>query len=264
MIDTSIYEAFSPISLDDTNQVKLMNRVDSKYVVNTKILQQILNHIRSDYAILEINHTKALPYESLYWDTRNDNMYKMHHNGKLNRYKIRFRKYITSNEVFLEIKYKHKGIRTIKKRILLDSLDREINSRAATFILENSPFSPPELEPKIYTNFNRLTLVNKNLSERVTVDLGLNFHANEKDKFQLNNTAIIETKKDAYKGDSKITEVLHHFGINPSGMSKYCLGRAALEQSLKSNLFKEKLLLINKIEDGKFYYRNYTSTTTSS
>lgn len=264
MIDPYIYQAFSPISLEDTNRVKLMNRVDLKYVVNTQVLTKILELIRDDYSILEINNTRDLPYESLYWDTNCDYMYKMHHNGKLNRYKIRYRKYKTSNEVFLEIKYKYKGTRTIKKRILLDSLERKINDVAARFIQNNSPFKPVELEPKIYTNFNRLTLVNKNLSERVTVDLGLHFSSSAQNKFSLRNTSIIETKKDAYKGDSKITEVLHHFGINPSGMSKYCLGRVVLDQTLKSNLFKEKLLLINKIEDGKFYYRNYTTAAAGS
>jgi len=255
----SINEAihkFTPISLEGMDKVKLMNRIDTKYVLSREVLVKILDRISNDFFILEMESKRHFPYQSLYYDTCDDFMYKAHHNGKLNRYKIRFRKYVTSNDTFLEIKKKVKGTRTLKNRILVDCIQNNLEETAKEFIEKLTPFNSINLESKLYTNFNRITLVSKELSERVTIDTDLDFYFQKEQNHQLKESAIIELKRDGNSGRSRLTGALNHFGINPHGMSKYCLGRALTEVTLKKNNFKPKILTLNKIENGKFYYRN--------
>lgn len=252
----NVIDKFASISLNGMDKVKLMNRIDTKYVVSKEILIKILDTISKDFFILEMEGKRHFPYQSLYYDTTDDFMYKAHHNGKLNRYKIRFRKYVTSDDTFLEIKKKVKGIRTLKNRILVKKIEGSLEEVSKKFIEKHTPFNSVALESKIYTNFHRITLVSKGLTERVTIDTDLDFYKEKNKNFQLNNSAIIELKRDGNSGDSKLTAVLNHFGIHPHGMSKYCIGRALTEENLKKNTFKPKILTLNKIENGKFYYRN--------
>lgn len=259
-MELDIFEKFEPISLDKTNKVKMMNRIDCKYVVSGLVLNEILGDILSQYYILEINDKRVMPYISLYYDTIDNSMYMAHHNGKLNRYKIRYRKYLTNNESFLEVKYKDKGIRTIKKRIKVSDIEHAISADSAKYLSGICPFDPSDLEPKIFTNFSRITLVNKNFTERVTIDLDLHFESKDTDGFKLKNSAIIETKRDGAVGDSLIRDTLQKYGVPLSGMSKYCFGRAVTEVDIKSNRFKRKILNLNKIENGKHYYRNLPTT----
>ena len=55
-------------------------------------------------------------YKSLYYDTEDWKFYLDHHNGRVNRNKIRFREYVGSKLTFLEIKLKNNKGKTIKKR----------------------------------------------------------------------------------------------------------------------------------------------------
>lgn len=248
---------FAPITLEGMDKVKLMNRIDTKYVVSKEVLAKILDKISGDFFILEMENKRHFPYQSLYYDTVDDFMYKAHHNGKLNRYKIRFRKYVTSNDTFLEVKRKVKGVRTLKNRILVNTIQNSLEETAKEFIEKYTPFNSVDLESKIYTNFHRITLVSKELTERVTIDTDLLFYKQKDENHQLKNCAIIELKRDGNSGISRLTGVLDFFGIRPHGMSKYCLGRALTEEELKKNNFKPKILTLNKIENGNFYYRNY-------
>lgn len=245
----------APIPLEKTNSVKLMNRIDSKHLANVEMLRKVLGDIKEDYWVLEIDKERVLPYESLYYDTMDNNMFLAHHNGKLNRFKIRFRKYLTTNQVYLEIKYKHKGIRTIKERIEVQNLERDLSQGSMQFIRENCPYNPHKLEPKIYTNFSRITLVNKDFSERATIDMDLCFKKGQGKEAHLRNVVIIETKRDGNTLETPLKRALNKYGIHPSGLSKYCIGRTLLRKTLKTNRFKEKIITLNKIENGKHYFR---------
>jgi hypothetical protein len=183
-------------------------------------------------------------------------MYLAHHNGKPNRYKIRFRKYIASNLCFLEIKNKYKGNRTIKNRLQFDEIETNLSDKSKKFIEQYTPFQNITLYPKIYTNFSRITLVNKALAERVTIDLDLCFKYNGYMQ-ALENVAIIEIKRDTATCVSSLTNTLNYYHVFSQGFSKYCIGRALIEKNLKSNSFKERIITINKINDGKYYYHNF-------
>lgn len=256
MLASDSINNFQPISLSEMDAVKLMNRIDTKYVLSRELLPKVLERISDHYYILEIDGKRIFPYNSLYYDTDANHMYLAHHNGKLNRYKIRFRRYVASDLCYLEIKYKFKGSRTIKHRTKIANIETALSDKSLAFIRKNTPFREKTLEPKLYTNFTRMTLVSKELNERVTIDLDLNFRFNGHAK-ELDQTVIIELKRDGKARSSNLIDALNHFRIFTQGFSKYCIGRAMVETDLKRNNFKERIIKINKINDGNVSYRNF-------
>jgi hypothetical protein len=100
----NILNTFSPISLAEMDRVKLMNRIDTKFAFRIGLLENLLDELKSEYKILEINTIRSPKYESLYFDDEKFSFFQDHHNGKTNRFKVRIRKYVESNLLFLEIK----------------------------------------------------------------------------------------------------------------------------------------------------------------
>jgi hypothetical protein len=97
-------EAIPPVGLSQLDSVSLLNRMDSKYVVTLSQLDFIFECLQSNYSILEINGIKVFTYENNYFDTPDLMFYKDHHNGYMNRLKVRSRRYVESNLCFFEIK----------------------------------------------------------------------------------------------------------------------------------------------------------------
>jgi len=113
---------FTSISLEEMDNVKLMNRTDVKYIFNERILADVLDKIKDDYFILSAAGTRMANYITLYFDTKKNKFYLQHHNGKRNRFKVRYRKYVESDLTFFEIKFKNSKGRVIKNRILVDEI----------------------------------------------------------------------------------------------------------------------------------------------
>ena len=151
---------FDKISLDEMNRVSLMKRVDTKFILTQSQLLEILSQIQENYKILEINGERLMEYSTLYFDTQNKKCFKDHHNGKLNRFKIRMRKYLVSDLCFLEIKKKNNLGVTNKIRTKIKDFETILSYQSKEFI-SNSKINNLILEPVLYNNFNRMTLVNK-------------------------------------------------------------------------------------------------------
>ena len=217
------------------------------------MLPRILECIAENYYVLEIDSNRLFGYNTLYFDTENDSMYLAHHNGRVNRHKVRMREYVGSNLCFLEVKVKGKLNRTVKFRTQIENIDPDLSSESMDYIQRYTPYKEHDFKPIIYTGFKRITLVSKALSERITIDTDIQFRRNG-DCHQLDNVVVIEQKKDIRATHSSLVDALDFLRISPHGFSKYCMGRAYLEKDLKSNNFKSKILTINKINDGKFYY----------
>ncbi len=234
-----------PITLDQTNAVKLMNRIDRKYWFNRNLLSLILDAVKNDYYRLEIDSESILNYSTTYYDTLKNQMFTAHHNGKLNRYKIRRRTYVQSGISFLEIKAKNNKGRTVKQRIPSDANPSTFTVQEMDFIDNNTPFSCSDLQPSLLNQFQRITLVNKDYSERCTIDTGLRFFRGN-NKVILDGLTIIELKSDGNNCNSKLARTLRDFRITPSGFSKYCMGKTYTDNSVKHNSFKEKIREIEK------------------
>jgi len=114
----STYDA---ISLGEMDGVALMHRVDTKFLINTKQLSELLLKAHDFYHVVQIQGERLTPYKTIYFDTSDAKMYNMHHNGKLNRVKVRTRSYVNSGISFLEIKKKNNKGKTTKNRILIEN-----------------------------------------------------------------------------------------------------------------------------------------------
>ncbi|NDP20981.1 MAG: polyphosphate polymerase domain-containing protein [Paludibacter sp.] len=248
-----LFARFDSIPLEEMDNVKLMNRVDTKFLLNIAHLPFLMSKAVDHYRIVEIDGHRISPYSTIYFDTDDADMYIMHHNGKLNRFKIRMRSYVNSKISFLEIKRKNNKGRTSKKRVEINVdqfLSMTFSDDENHFITTKSPYLPSGLKPQLQNFFQRITLVDKNLTERVTLDTSLVYRdlANGNDK-SIDGLVIVEMKQDgAYK--SYFKEYLNELKILPGSMSKYCLGMVLLYPDLKKNRFKKKLRIINKITNN--------------
>ena len=92
------------LSLEELDRVRLLNRVDTKFLFPVSFLEGLLEETRNDYRILEIDGRRSFGYESLYFDTPGFDFYRQHHQGKPGRIKVRYRKYVDSGLVCFELK----------------------------------------------------------------------------------------------------------------------------------------------------------------
>lgn len=245
----NIVNSFEGMSLEEMDQVKLMNRVDTKFAFRIDFLLQLLEELKSDYKVFEIQGTRTPSYESLYFDDERFSFFRDHHNGKMNRFKVRFRKYVESNLHFLEIKHKFKG-RTNKQRILADDFNYNFSSNQKEF-LENVLNEQVDLKACMWNSFHRITLVNKTENERLTLDFDILFHWKE-ERFQLDKLVIAELKQEELNRNSAFYKIMKKSIIRPYRLSKYCIGSIELHgtENLKYNRFKKKLLTLKKINDA--------------
>ena len=244
-----ILERFDPISLDEMSSIRLMNRIDSKYLANEDQLSQLLEMAQEDYMIQSIDGIRQSEYRTTYLDDKDNIMYLNHHNGRLTRQKVRIRTYVDTNDYFFEVKLKNNHGRTKKKRIHLTDADSYIKDGAAEFLAEHTmlPLTLRDLAPKLSNHFKRITLVNKAKTERLTIDRELSFH-NEESGIDRNmdRLVVIEVKRDG-NTYSPIQELLREVRIFPSGFSKYCIGMALTTPGIKRNMFNERIRKIEKL-----------------
>ena len=246
-MDNLNLSSFDKISLDEMNGVSLMKRVDTKFILSESQLLKVFSKIQKDYKILEIDNERLMQYSTLYFDTQNKKCFKEHHNGKLNRYKIRMRKYLVSDICFLEVKKKNNLGVTNKTRRQIKDFETILSSGSKEFIY-NSQINDLLLEPALYNNFNRITLVNKNYPERVTIDTNLSFKSANKEKI-FDNLVVIEIKQEGKRLNTVMNKALKLMSILPTNFSKYCLGITNTFDNIKSNRFKEINLKINKLNN---------------
>jgi hypothetical protein len=237
---------FEPITLAGMNSVKLMNRVDVKYVTTIDKLTELLKIISNEYYVQETAGMRNMPYSTVYYDTEHVDMFLEHERGKASRQKIRIRTYESTGVRFLEIKDKNNKGRTKKERIELVSPSTSVNEHS-DFISENSHYHSVDLHSKLENQFHRITLVNYAKTERLTIDTDLSFH-NVKTgvDYKLDNIAVIELKRDGLS-KSPILEKLRVLHIHTSSFSKYCMGMILTDPELRQNRFKPRIRSVQRL-----------------
>lgn len=245
-IDSKL-SALDPITLEEMSGIRLMNRIDTKFLVNVEKLPALLEMAKADYYVQQIGDLRKAFYRTLYYDTPKATMYVVHQAGKLNRQKIRVREYVESDLMFLEVKTKNNKGRTSKKRITITDENVLHNQEAIDFLNEKSKFKMNEIDFRLRNNFFRITLVNKEKSERLTIDFNIKF---ENCVTGIKNTipklCIVEVKQDG-NAHSHFKDYLNTFRLKKRSISKYCLGMVLTDPNLKYNRFKEKLRYIEKL-----------------
>ena len=257
----AILQTFASISLQEMESVKLMNRIDTKFAVPIGVLPAILQKAQSDYFAQEIDGKRIATYDTIYYDTETLDMYVRHHDRQLVRQKIRVRQYVDSDLTFLEIKRKNNKGRTKKKRITVpgfaltpdirsflkkkDGTKKEVTIKE--FIADKSRYTWEEITPALRTAFQRITLVNKQKTERLTIDLNLSWdNLRNNNSFTFPHLVIIELKRDG-NVPSPMTHIMLSERIHPFKISKYCIGTALTSPDIKRNRFKKKIRLIEKM-----------------
>lgn len=236
-------DRFAPITLEEMDAVKLMNRVDTKYLTTLDRLSELLDMAQDDYMVQQIGGESNLPYYTMYLDTADRQMYADHHRGKTDRKKVRIRRYDSTRLSFLEIKSKNNKGRTKKRRVTCNA--DEIG-KYRDFIAEYTPYAPSTLQSCIENRFNRITLVNNSKTERLTIDTCLRFHnLCDGNCAMLADLVIIELKR-SNSILSPATMMLNRLHIRPRGFSKYCIGMSITDPLLKQNRFKPKLRFLQR------------------
>jgi hypothetical protein len=254
LLKLDVWKRMNPVSLDEMSEIRLMNRIDTKFLIREDMLPELLEEIQEDYRVQVVGGVPVAHYKTLYYDTPDTEMYNSHHNEKLTRQKIRTRTYVESQISFLEVKRKNNKGRTSKDRIRISN--EEVgniceNQDAMTFLLEKSTISGTELVPQLLNDFERITLVNNAKTERLTIDAHIRF-CNMQTGIQkdIPDLVVVELKQDG-RYPSVFKNRLMECKVLPKSFSKYCLGTIVTNPHVKSNRFKNKLRYINKLTDSE-------------
>lgn len=226
--------------------IRLMNRIDTKFVTTLPVLTKLLDMAQEEYWAQEIDGERNMRYDTTYFDTTKFDMFYMHQNGHTNRQKLRFRTYVSSNLQFMEVKTKNNHGRTKKKRMKVTDMNLDEQEKL-DFIQEHLKYERVDLIPAIRNNFDRITLVNKAKTERLTIDSNLQFFnlVSGVNK-HMGDLVIVELKRDGLCY-SPVLEMLRQLRVFPHGFSKYCMGSALTNDGLRVNRFKPKLIDVVKI-----------------
>ena len=216
----NILASYRSLSLEKTDAVKLMHRIDTKYIISVDDAIRLLYDIRQDYHVLEIASQRTGTYTSIYYDTSDRQMFYAHVTGRFPRYKIRERSYSQNGLKFFEVKRKNYAGRTSKRRISITESGIEAND----WIPQQTPFHADELTPVLINCFERITLINNQQTERISLDFNLQFRTPSGAVTPVyDRVVIVELKQDKAAG-SPIKEYLRSKGIRTVNMSKYCTG----------------------------------------
>lgn len=243
---------FHPTALEDLNAIKLLKRFDTKFIFHKKQLGAVFDCLSGRYQILEIDNNRSFSYETLYYDTDDYLFYHQHHNRKLNRYKIRCRRYRQSDQCYFEVKFKNNRRKTIKSRLPLENggihpgLSEESKRFAKERMLVGDNRVIEKIKPKLKVEYNRITFANPANMERLTIDSDLTYIDSDSNRHRIENLIIAELKSENVSPNTPLYQHLKGLRIFPSKFSKYCIGIAMTEQRVKNNRFKKKILGLKK------------------
>ena len=241
-----VVSLFDPIGLQDMQEVSLLDRVDQKFIMTQKQMLILLESLRPDYRVLTISGNCLNHYRTIYFDSTDFSLFRMHVNENAERYKVRYREYVDSLDSFLEVKYHTRKDRTVKERIPVFLPYAHLTPDMDDWLNEAVPFDCRCLEPKLTNSFTRITLVNKTSHERVTLDTNLVFFTDQQ-FIRVDGLAVAEVKSDIGHHASPILSQLKTHKIKPQSFSKYCIGVALLYEEVKKNTLKAKFLTLRKM-----------------
>ena len=248
-------ERWGRIGLDEVQRrAALLDRAETKYVVTTSELDAALRQLGVHFDVLSIEGRTVFTYETVYFDTKGLASYHEHAQGRRQRMKVRSRRYVDTDDSFLEVKSKGTRGRTVKERIPYDGEPHgRLDDVAAKFLTacaqrtndHNSPTTRSDpvdaLCPSLAMRFQRITLVGRGAPERVTIDHDLRFvGADGTAASAPRSTVIVEVKSEHGRGVAD--GVFRAIGARGRGCSKYCVGLNLVRNDLRYNRFKRVLV----------------------
>jgi hypothetical protein len=235
-----ILEQMQPITLEEMEDIHLMDRVDSKFIVPAALLPELLEAMMPYFKVQVNNEKRVASYSTQYLDTPALDFFRMHEEGRLNRQKIRIRSYVDSKVSFLEVKNKNDRGRTRKIRVPvafshIQSID-ELEAHFS-FLEKYAIFDAQRLAPVLETAFDRITLVNHRANERVTLDRNLSFVNNLTGRREMpHDLLVLELKQSEYQ-PSDCRDILERGKIRQVAFSKYHTGTVLTTPALRRHRF---------------------------
>jgi hypothetical protein len=217
-----ILRSFTPVTLHEMDGVKLLDRIDTKYVFGEALMPALLEELRGQYKVLEVNGQRGTLYRTLYYDTEGYRHFNDHQSDLFLRSKVRYREYVGSGLCFLEVKRKTGRGRTTKVRRRVDGIPLTMPPDHLAFVQEACDAQEPQ-SPQLWNTFERFTFVHRSRPERLTIDRGLTFER-EGAMAVLGPACIAELKQQEGDEGSPFTGLMEDLGQRPTGMSKYCVG----------------------------------------
>ena len=246
---------FSSINLTELNATaSFLKRIDRKYLITEKQLKGILNDLKSDFNVLEIDSKRIFSYDNIYMDTGDYHFYNQHQNKEKSRTKIRTRHYTDSNLAFFEYKQKEAWV-TKKFRYQFPADEHgemtKWKRRFFEWVWQSMYYGvkAPKISASIKTEYNRLTLVGKTWEERLTIDFNIkttDLRKKNAKSICLKNLVIIESKSMSNSCFSAIIMKKHNIAQAKS-CSKYSLWVVYSWLTEKWSTFKQTMKKIKQI-----------------
>ena len=220
---------FDPVSLEELDErAALLRRVDNKYAVEREAFSRLLERLREDHQVLEIDGRREFGYRSTYFDTPDLRCFVDHVEDRQPRFKARTRLYEDSERCVFEVKLKREDDETDKRQTdyAVDDAERFTDSAQECLgeALRSVGLEPPEeMAPTLLTRFRRVTLASREGSERLTCDIGVRLSNPDGAAAELREGMIlVETKSE--RGESPADRALDELGLEPISLSKYRVG----------------------------------------
>jgi hypothetical protein len=237
-----VVERFPALGLAELDAAAaLRDRVDAKYVISLELFAALAERLHGTHAVLEIDGRRAFGYRTTYFDTAELRTFRDHVQQRRRRYKCRSREYVDSGLCAFEVKLKGPRGRTVKHRMAYDRDRRdELSEPALEFVrdcLERSYGRTPdgELRATLAMAYTRITLVSRELGERLTCDFELAFSAPDGASGRLAEGLVIVESKSS-RGNAVADRALRALGARAEpGCSKYCLGVGFTNPHVNSN-----------------------------
>ncbi len=246
---------FEKLTLTELNSTaSFLKRIDRKFLLTKDQFKEILEDLKKDFRVLEINNLRMFKYDNVYMDTKDFLFYKQHQNWINPRTKIRTRLYKDSNLAFFEYKHKQDWV-TQKFRYSFPVEEHWTMTKWKKRFFEwvwqslHNWEKAPEIFPAIRTTYDRITLVSKNWEERLTIDFNIktkNLRRKNWRIVDLKNLVIIESK--TLKEDAIAIKIMEKHNIEKAkACSKYSLGVIYAWLAEKYDHFKETMEKIREI-----------------
>lgn len=227
-------QMMGPVTLTELDQAQLHDRVESKMILAHVDVAQGLQRLANNYRVMEHDGERFQQYRNDYFDTRDRRNYHEHHNRNGRRIKVRYRTYVNSDLTFFEVKRSIHG-RTVKERRKSVVPTGSLTPHDAAFFFKKTGWRPSLLVPAVTITYDRILLVKQDFSERVTIDMNLKF-AQHGVRSEAAGLVICEFKQPRLNLRSPAMEA---FDQRPQSFSKYCMGLASCDPSLRRNRFKK-------------------------
>jgi hypothetical protein len=222
----AVLEQFRGISLEELDErAALLRRVDNKYAVPWERFLALIDRLREDHAVLDIDGRRQFSYETTYFETPDLRCFRDHVGDRRPRFKARTRCYLETGSCVFEVRLKQVDGETDKRQIG-HPVDRrrELTDAARSCLgqaLADVGLDPPsEMAPAIHTSFRRVTFAADLKPERLTCDLDVCLSSQDGDSAKMRDgLVLVETKSE--RGESPADAVLAELGLEPISLSKY-------------------------------------------